>query len=285
MSKPKQYFRPSTLEEALELAIKPGYIAIARGAPFLGEVLLPYDAVVDLQEIAELAAKTHDEDNIYLGGNLTLQSVISWEHTPELLKASIMRSIPLNLRNGISVGESLTGRYILPEWVAMLTAMGAVIEHAGSLGDETQLNFWEQSIPEFVNYLHAHGRHYQGVVKGVRIPVPTANSYFGTAHIARTPGDVAIINIAVRVQIEGNQVTHATAALCGASQEVVLQLELSPLIGEPLTEATIAAASSFVEENSQPVGDYKGSATYRRAMASVLARRALTMCAEQINQT
>ncbi len=285
MSKPKQYFRPSTLEEALELAIKPGYIAIARGAPFLGEVLLPYDAVVDLQDIAALSIKIHDEENIYLGGNLSLQSVITWEHTPELLKASITRSIPLNLRNGTSVGESLTGRYIMTEWIAMLTAMGAMIEHAGSLGDETQLNFWEQSVPEFVNYLHAHGHHYQGVVKGVRIPAPTSSSHFGAAHIARTPGDVAIINAAVRVQIEGNLVAHATAALCGASQEVVLPLELSPLIGAPLTKEAIAAASNFAEENSQPISDYKGSATYRRAMAGVLVRRALNMCVEKINQT
>ena len=69
-------------------------------------------------------------------------------------------------------------------------------------------------------------------------------------------------------------VSAATArvAVAGASATPIV-VEAIPGINTAQTVADLVAA---VAARTAPQGDYRGSAEYRRAMAEVLARRALT---------
>jgi CO/xanthine dehydrogenase FAD-binding subunit len=47
------------------------------------------------------------------------------------------------------------------------------------------------------------------------------------------------------------------------------------LTGQALDEDTISAAAARAAQLVQPIGDFRGSAEYRRAMVAVLSERAL----------
>ncbi len=277
MPNPKNYYRPKTIEEAIERAAHPGSIALAGGAMMLGGTLLPYETIVDLQNLVELKKIEHDDNNLSIGGSVNLQQVVESDIVPDVLKHSITRTIAPNIRNGASIGESLTVPDPPPELLAVLVVFGAKVEHAGNLGSAPESHFWEQPVEEFEQYLHLHGHPYQGIIKAVHIPLPDEQTTFGTAHVARTPADIAIVNAAVRVSTggEGN-VKEAVAALNGASELPVIQLKIDGLIGKPLDESHIANVVKSVRV--KPLVDYRGSSQYRREMIHVVLRRALTEC-------
>ena len=282
MANPRNYYRPTTLEDALERAIHPGSIALAGGALTLGGIVLPYETLVDLQAIPALHQIEVRDGMITIGGAVSLQQVVRLSSAPEVLKQSLTRALPLNIRNGASVGESLTVADPPPEWLATLVALGATIEHAGKLGSRDQDTFWEQPVAEFVTLLNEHGHPYQGIVKALNLPPLNNDTAVGIAHVARTPADRPIVNASARLRLdEDGSVTEALVVICGASKTPVLTLELSALAGKALTDASMAVAIESIPERVHPVGDYLGSVEYRQQMASLCVRRALENCREQ----
>ncbi len=277
MPNPKNYYRPKSIEGAIERAAHPGSIALAGGAMMLGGTLLAYETIVDLQNLVELKKIEQGENSLTIGGSVNLQQVVESDIVPDVLKRSITRTIAPNIRNGASIGESLTVPDPPPELLAALVVFGAKVEHAGNLDSAPESHFWEQPIEEFEQYLHLHGHPYQGVIKAVHIPLPDEQTVFGTAHVARTPADIAIVNAAVRVSADDDgNVKEAVAALGGASELPVIQLKMDTLVGNPLDEVHIANAVKSVRV--KPVADYQGSTQYRREMVYVVLRRALAEC-------
>jgi CO/xanthine dehydrogenase FAD-binding subunit len=87
----------------------------------------------------------------------------------------------------------------------------------------------------------------------------------GLARVARTPLDQAIV---AAVAVAAGQTVRV--AVAGASVSPILAVETG---GDG--QSVLASLVEQVAAQVDPVGDYRGSAAYRRAMAEVLARRAL----------
>src|SRR5262245_47531241 len=128
MTNPTSYHRPRTLAEAIELAAHAD-IALAGGALTFGRLDLPYSHVVDLQDVAELKQIERRDDSMVIGAAVMLQEVVDSPEIPAALKRSLTRAIPLNIRNGASVGESLMAQNPPREWLAALAALNAQVEH------------------------------------------------------------------------------------------------------------------------------------------------------------
>lgn len=274
MSKPISYDRPRTLDAALALASS-AELALAGGAFTLTQVLLPYDHVIDMQDVPELKPIEQRGDALFLGGAVTLQAVIESPLVPVAFKRAIERVIPLNMRNGASVGESVLAlrEPMLREWLAALVACGAQVELAAPSGIRSSMSILEAAQTNLP----------RAIIVGVSIPLAREREAVGAAFVGRTPADQPIVNAAARVRLnEGGQVTEATAALCGASPEPVIRLALTALLDNPLSESSIASGMSTIASAVNPVGDYLGSADYRREMARVMVQRALLDCLAQL---
>jgi CO/xanthine dehydrogenase FAD-binding subunit len=283
MSNPTHYYRPQTLAEAIQRAAQPNSIALDGGALTLGGVLLPFETVVDLQDLVELKRIQVDADGLHIGGSARLQNVVESPDVPDLLKRALTRVLPLNIRCGASVSESLATPRPPCEWLTALTAMQAIVEHAGNLQSTDESDFWEESVAEFVNLLYQHGHPYQGVVIQVRVPHLPARTAIGTAFVARTPADKPILNAAVRVTlVEDGTVAETVAVISGASDTRVASLHLNHVPGKPLADADLTTLTNYVEDSVSPVDDYHGSREYRRKMAGVCVRRALEDCRVQL---
>jgi CO/xanthine dehydrogenase FAD-binding subunit len=270
MTNPRIYYRPTTLEQALDYLQRPGSVALSGGAFLLGGLDLPYDTVVDLQDIAALRTV----ERARLGGAAMLQMVVESPDMPDKLKDSITRTLPLNRRIALSVGESLTVENPPREWLALLAVLDAEIEHSGFRKAES--GFTRTPVEQFIADLNRHGFPYQGLLLAVHLPPLSRTTRLGAAFVARTPADWPIVNAAVRVDLDDNNVVQkAMVALGGVSPLPVMKYELATLAGQPLSDSLIESAARSIADRIVPVADYRGSVEYRREMGAVMVKRAL----------
>jgi aerobic carbon-monoxide dehydrogenase medium subunit len=277
MTTPSNYYRPQTLKDAILKAQLPNTITLAGGALTFGTVTVPYQHVVDIQDLDDLRRITIKDDFLLIGGAVTLQTLVDDNNPPRILRQSITRTLPPNIRNGASVGESLvTTLTPLPEWLAALSALGTTVNHISDGQAQTM------PIMQFIEAVH--NGDYDGFVTQIEVNLPAANSALGASFVSRTPADRSIINAAAFVTVDDqNTVTTATVVIGGASTAPLIEIELSNLVGNPLDEQNIQHATTPLAALVNPVADYKGSIEYRREMASVCGKRALLDCMEQLS--
>ncbi len=274
MINPKTYYRPRSLEEALNYTNEPGSIAIAGGGLLLGGVTLPYESVVDLQDLSELKQIRQSDDGWWIGGAAVLEAVVQQRELPAQMRSAITRTMPLNLRSNVSAAESLVAPQPRDEWLAALAALDAQVEHVGfrkgQLSEQTQ----RHPVLDFVSAVREHGYPYGGLVIGLHIGA--INGLLGTAFVARTPADLPIVSAAAHVELDADQrVTAARLIVTGASEAPAVLIAADSLMGQVLDDETIAAFVRTVPQQVSPVADYRGSVDYRRQMAAVMVKRAL----------
>lgn len=278
MANPKIYLRPTTLDEAAHQAAQPGAIALAGGGLLLGTLDFPYETVVDLQAVPELNRIEANENGVTVGGALSLQALVESDHITPALKQSITRFLPINQRSGISVGESLIASQPPREWLAALVALDVGIQRIGADGTDDIYSIAELVETDSAPTLHS------GIIASLFIPHLEAGEALGAAFVARTPADDPIVNAAACVALnDDGTVESAFVALCGAAAQPVINLQMATLEGVPFNEANIASAAKWIATQVNPVGDWRGSADYRREMARVTAQRALLDCLAQLS--
>jgi CO/xanthine dehydrogenase FAD-binding subunit len=112
-----------------------------------------------------------------------------------------------------------------------------------------------------------------------RLHVPVTGLNWGEDHIGRTPADEPIVAAVAAVDMTNGTVSQARVALSGVwARPVGLVKAATKLVGKPLTQDQIQAVAADVAGEVEPVGDFRGSEEYRRAMAVVLTRRTLEQC-------
>ncbi|MFN8380029.1 MAG: FAD binding domain-containing protein [Anaerolineae bacterium] len=273
MTMPTQYDRPHSLSEALALAAQPGALALAGGALAFGQMSVPYEHIVDLQGVPELKVVESSDVGLRIGSAVMLSALLAREELPAALKTSLTRAISPNILNGASVGESLLLRAhpLLREWFACLIALGAAAE---TIDPARGPNHRERHL-----LLTATSRLEHEVITTLVLPPFGPRVGLGTAQVSRTPADASIVNAAACVHFdEAGKVSSAMAALGGVSDAPVEGHALGSLSGWPLNHETAEAAAEEIAEHLMPVGDYLGSAEYRRAMAAICLARALEAC-------
>jgi CO/xanthine dehydrogenase FAD-binding subunit len=195
-----------------------------------------------------------------------LQAVLDDSACPPLLAPALTGVLAWQTRNETTVRRALMATRVAPQFVAALLALGATVTLDRVDG---RLELELQAL------LHDGGVREASIV---RVNVSDGTRW-GEARVSRTPTDEPIVAAFAVVEMAHGTVREARVALTGAWREPA-RLADAPnrLVGGPLDEANIAVVGAAVCAEAAPVGDFRGSEDYRRAMAGVMARRALTAC-------
>ena len=112
-----------------------------------------------------------------------------------------------------------------------------------------------------------------------RPPARTSDAYLRL--IPRTEMDIAIVGAAARVTLDADgNCTAATIALAAVAPTVVLvPAAAEALVGGPISADVLAAVAAACAEAATPIDDKRGTITYRRHVAGVLAKRAVAEAA------
>ncbi len=206
----------------------------------------------------------------------TLQSLLDDPACPALLRRALNAIQSWQVRNETIVRRTLKASSVMPNWMAALLALGAVVTVEGDGGDE------EVDLEALIQ------REVKGAIKTLHVP-RRAGARWGEAHVARTPSDDPIVAAFAVVSSRDGVVEEARIALTGVSSAPVWLADTSDALpGRVLDDGPtgdgaipprwIEHVASAVQDQVRPQGDYLGSEEYRRAMAGVLTRRALQAC-------
>ena len=244
-----QYFRPQTLEEALQFLARPEARPLG-GGTFLSHIISESFSVVDLQALG-LNKINQTGERLEIGSSVTLQALLESSSTPEAIKTALLLEAPLNLRTMATVAGSLVtcdGRS--PFAVGMLALdAGMVFAPANeqiSLGNYLPIR------------LGFTGAHTGKLITMVKIPM---NARLTFNSVARTPSDKPIVCAALAQWPSG----RTRLALGGHGISPTLALD-----GTAPDGLEVAARNAFAE-----AGDEWASKEYRSEIAAVLAKRCL----------
>lgn len=275
---PFRYHRPSTLDEAVRcMAELDDARPLAGGQSLMAMMNFRYvtpQHVVDLNRIPELAGIETTADGAIRIGAMTRQrdvkdSPLLRERCP-LLAEALQWVGHVQTRNRGTLGGSLAHLDPAAELPGVLHALDAVLEVRGPDGAR------DVPMSEWTLAYMTPALEPGELLTAVRLhPWPPGHGH-GFHELARRHGDFALAGAAALVHLEAGVVSRAAIALVGVDDGPLrLPAAEALLTGHAPDPQRIAAAADAAVE-VPGIDDVHASAAYRRKIAVVMTRRALT---------
>jgi aerobic carbon-monoxide dehydrogenase medium subunit len=118
----------------------------------------------------------------------------------------------------------------------------------------------------------------------VRFPTPDAGTRGSYQKLERKVGDFATASAAARITLGSDGKITAAGVAIGAVGPKALRVSEAEklLVGQKPSKDLVAAAAREAEKLADPTADNRGSVQFKKAMAGVLAGRALTTALERL---
>jgi len=275
------YAAPATVAEALSLLAAAGDdVKVLAG----GQSLIPVmklrladpAMVVDLGRIGGLSGVMDDGDALLIGA-MTPHHVVAThpliaEHAPLLALAAATVADP-QVRHRGTLGGALVHADPAGDMPAPVLAADATLLLEGPGG--------RRQVPaaEFFQGYFTTAVDDGEILTHIRVPKYTG---WGAHYekFTRVAQQWSIVAVAAMVKVEGGTIVQARIGLTNmASTPVRATAVEAALAGSPATVEAIAAASALAAEGTDPASDLNGDAAYRRHLATVLTKRALSAAA------
>ena len=279
---PFKYYAPTTVEEALAHLAEYGYDAKALAGgqsliPMLNFRLAQPSVLVDLNNISELFYIRPDEDGGLRLGAMTRQKQVEYdplvaERAPLVHEVMPQIAYP-QIRSRGTFGGSLAHADPSAELVAVSMALNGRFRLRSQAGER-----WVPADEFFVGLFTTVLEPDELLVE-VALPAMPPRSGWSFLQITRRHHDFCIAGVAVLVTLDGKgQCEQARLVFLSVGDGPVNARQAAEmLIGQaPTPEAIRAAAEKAASDEIDPGSDIHASAEYRRHLAKVLARRALT---------
>ncbi|MCW2660257.1 MAG: carbon monoxide dehydrogenase medium subunit [Mycobacterium sp.] len=180
------------------------------------------------------------------------------------------------VRNRGTLGGSLCQADPAEDLVTVCGVLDAVCLARGPSG--------ERKIPidDFVAGPYETTLAHNEILVEARIPV-RLNTSSAYAKVERRVGDWAVTAAGAAVTLDGPAIAAARVRLTAVNPDPAALAELSAaLVGRPATDEVFAEAGRRAAAACEPVTDVRGTADYKRHLASELTIRTLRTAAERV---
>jgi CO/xanthine dehydrogenase FAD-binding subunit len=275
-----EYYRPTTLEEALDLLAQHGDQAkpLAGGQsliPAMNFRLARPAVLVDINHISELSHIRAEAGELSVGG-LTRQRDVERSAIVRRLAPLLHEAMPfiahLAIRNRGTVGGSLAHADPAAELPAVALALGARVRARSRTRDR-----WIRS-EEFFAGLFSTSLNPDELLVEMAVPRWPERSGCAFEEVSRRHGDYALAGSAAVVTLDAQgRCAHARVVLLSVGDRPVVAEQVGRILnGEVPSAASIeAAVQAAASQDIDPPTDIHASSEYRRHLAAVLTRRAL----------
>jgi len=275
------YFRPTTLDEAVDTLSRHGGQILSGGTDFfpaLGERPIS-SPVIDISGIAQLRGVSIGADEIRIGG-LTTWTEILRAPLPrcfDALKAAAREVGSIQIQNRGTVAGNLCNASPAADGVPPLLALDAEVELSSQAGVR------QLPLAQFLVGNRRTVRRADEVLSAVIVPrgLDDARSAFLKLG-SRRYLVISIVMVAAVVQVDAEgriaQVRVAVGS-CSAVAQRLLHLEQS-LVGQGAVRGFSNRVAPERLAGLAPIDDVRATANYRRDAALTLVRRALEACVE-----
>jgi carbon-monoxide dehydrogenase medium subunit len=268
------YEAPETLDEAIRLLRDNGDEAklLAGGHSLIPLMKLRLAApalLIDLRRVPGLHGVQRENGSWRIGA-MTPHATL--ETTPELGLASRVAGTIADqqVRNRGTIGGSLAHGDPASDLPAILLIGEGTVTVQGTAGQRTI-----EAADLFRDYLETSIGQDE-VMTEVRIP--TFDGYgFGYQKFNRRSEDWAMVAVSALVKQTGDICEDVRVGLTNMAGTPLRATAVEDALrGQPLNAETIAAAASHAADGTDPPADLNASADYKRHLARVLCKRALT---------
>lgn len=283
---PFDYLAPRSLEEALDALADHGPEAkvLAGGQsliPLLNFRLARPAVLVDVNRLDDLAfVRTGDDGTLRLGA-LTRQRAL--ERDPQVARASpvLAETAPWiahpQIRNRGTVGGSLAHADPAGELPALAVALDARFRLVSHRGER------RVAADDFYVGLFATALAPDEMLAEIEVPPSPAGTGWVFVEQARRPGDYAQVGLAAGLTLnEAGVCRRARLVFLSVGDRPVVATAATALLqGERPSETLFAEAAETAAGETDPGDDIHASAEFKRHLARVLTRRALTEAARR----
>jgi len=273
------YFRPGTLDEAVQALAAQGGQILSGGTDFfpaLGDRPLP-KSVIDISGLAEIRGITFESDSIRIGGLTTWSEVIAatLPRCFDALKSAAREIGAVQIQNRGTVAGNLCNASPAADGVPPLLALDAAVELVSSSGTR------RVPLSDFITGNRKTLRRSDEILSQVIVPrgLDDASSAFLKLG-ARRYLVISIAMVAAIVKVDSSgQVAEARVAVgsCSAVAQRLSALERA-LVGAPARPGLGAMARAEHLGPLSPIDDVRATAQYRGDAALTLVGRALDAC-------
>jgi carbon-monoxide dehydrogenase medium subunit len=276
---PFEHHAPATVVEAVEMLAEFGDESklLAGGqslVPLLALRLARVEHLIDVNRIPGLAGIAREDGWLSVGA-LTRQSVAERSREVATAIPLLSRALPFvghfQIRNRGTVGGSTAHADPASELPAVAVALDAELMAVGPGGPRT--------IPAAEFYLSTWTTALatDEVLTSVRYPIWPGRCGFAVEEFARRHGDFAIAGTVCGVQVAPDgRVERAAIALFGMGPTPVRARSAeAALVGSRASDADRREVAVAAVNDSDPVDDLHGPASYRKRVATYLTETAL----------
>jgi aerobic carbon-monoxide dehydrogenase medium subunit len=285
---PFEYERATSVDHAIGLLdrLGEGALIVAGGHSLLPMMKLRIanpEYLVDINDLArELGYIVTDPTMVRIGAMTRHRQVLESDELagvcPIFRDAERVIADPV-VRNRGTVGGSLCQADPAEDLTTVCAVLGAVCLARGPSGER------EVSIDDFLAGPYETSLAHNEMLIEVRIPVRhnTSSAY---AKVERRVGDWAVTAAGASVALDGDAIAAGRVGLTAVNADSEgLRRLAEALVGRPATEETFADAGRRAAEACEPVSDMRGSADYKRHLASELTIRTLRTAVERARRS
>jgi len=181
------------------------------------------------------------------------------------------------VRNRGTLGGSLCQADPAEDLVTVCSVLDAVCLARGPSGER------EIPMDDFLAGPYETALAHNEILVEARIPVRhnTSSAY---AKVERRVGDWAVTAAGAAITLDGAAIAAARVGLTAVNPDQAALAELSAaLVGQPATDEVFAEAGRRAASACDPVTDVRGTAEYKRHLASELTIRTLRSAAQRVS--
>ena len=279
------YVRANTLDEAVSLLAQNEDAKILAGGhsliPAMKLRLAMPQMLIDIGRIKDLSYVIEADEQICIGAMTTHYQIESSDLLKKIcpLLPECAASIgDVQVRNKGTIGGSLAHSDPAGDWPAAVIALDAELVVAGKNGERTI------KADDFFVDLLTTALEPGEILREIRISKPlerTGQAYVKMHHPA---SGFAVVGVAANLWLDGDSgCQKASVGITGVSSKAYRAAAVeSGLTGRTLDDKTIADAATRATEGIDVNGDLFASEDYRRHLAQVFTKRALSAARERV---
>ncbi len=276
-----EYYKPQDPSELQELmqAHKARAIIIAGGTNLIHQMRngeKEPEVLVDISELEDLTGIKVEDNHITIGAVTSIAQIaaspVIGEHCPILTAAAKQLGNPLT-RNRATIGGNLANASPCADTAPPLLALEAEIHITNAEGQA-------RTVPAdkfFMDYKWTH-LNKGDVMTRIVIPKPHVAAKGGHTKLGlRKAAAICVASVALMLEKEGDVVKRARIAFGSVAPKPIRAYRLEHYIeGKSVDEKLLSDCEPLLQEEISPIGDIRGSESYRRfATASIFNRKLL----------
>ncbi|MCI1191960.1 xanthine dehydrogenase family protein subunit M [Calidifontimicrobium sp. SYSU G02091] len=276
------YHAPKSVGEAIALLGQYGSDAkiLAGGHSLLPMMKLRFAQpahLIDINRIAELRGICEDGADVVIGAmtveNDLIASPILRAKVPLLAEAPKLIADP-QVRNRGTIGGDIAHGDPGNDHPALAIAVDATFVLEGPNGRRTV------KADGFFHGTYMTDLAEDEILVAIRVPAFATGTGWAYEKLKRKTGDWATAGAAVVMRIDAGRVTHCRIALTNVAPMALRATDAErALLGQPLTDASVAAAAQAAMAICDPAEDLRGDREYKTAMAGEMVKRAIRAAA------